>query len=295
MNPFIPLNVQFSIATEAHFHRFFGDFDGLLAEQIIGFDAKCFETFVNRFKHFQMRDDKLQTVDDVRELYDLFMESYKYDTLFLSKGEIPMNHPIYKTPGLPIIAETELIDAIRKIESTKMVTINEQSLIYHCLIHLRMKFLMAISEGFYIQYIKFAQANRKRDKVSPSTMKPSTKTMRDRQIRDQVGESVQGVFGNGPEIWKNMIKTMSPKKNNLRLPNFASSVGMTPIKMKAKASKGMVYQSMVPLIRLLSPEFPIMDSKMWSEKNGYDEESQYRSFYLSNRVKEFDPSGILIR
>jgi hypothetical protein len=284
-----------SVAMDRHFHRFFGDFDALLAEQVQKFTIQEFERFITTFQEYKLRDDTYQTADDVVQFFTLLTDTFKYDALFLSKEQFPNNHPIWTIPDLPIIGMTEFIDAIKHIENTKMVKINETSLIYHCLIHLRLKFLTAISVDFHNQFIKTTQGNSKRDKVSPSTMKPTTKTMRDRSIRDTVASQTQGAFGNGPEVWNALVKSLSPKKHSLRVPNFAKIVGTTPIRLLDQAKKGVVYESMIPLVKLLSPDFPIMDFKTWSEKNDDDKHSEYKSFYLSHRIKEFDPEGTLIR
>ena len=176
-----------------------------------------------------------------------------------------------------------------------MVKINKTSLIYHCLIHLRLKFLSAISPDFHNQFIKSTQGKSKRDKVSPTNMKHGTKTMRDRSIRDTIAKEMQGTFGNGPEVWNAIVKFISPKKHSLRVPNFSKIVGTTPIRLLKTAKKGVVYESMVPLVKLLSPDFPIMDFKTWYERNDDDKHSEYKSFYISHRIKEFDPESTLIR
>lgn len=289
------LRAQMAAAMDQHFHRFFGDFDALLAEQVQKFNIQEFKEFIDTFKQYQLRDDTYQTAEDVKQFFTILTDTFKYDALFLSKEEFPNNHPIWTIPDLPIIGMTEFIDAIKHIENTKMVKINETSLIYHCLIHLRLKFLTAISVDFHNQFIKTTQGKSKRDKVSPSTMKPSTKTMRDRSIRDTVASQVQGAFGNGPGVWNAMVKSLSPKKHSLRLPNFAKIVGTTPIQLLDQARKGAVYESMVPLVKLLSPDFPIMDFQTWCEMKDDDKHSEYKSFYLSQRFKDFDPDGTLIR
>ncbi len=284
-----------SEAMDKHLHRFFGDFDAVLAEQVQKFNFQEFERFITTFQEYKLRDDTYQTEDDVVKLFALFTDTFKYDALFLSKEEFPHNHPIWTIPDLPIIGMTEFRNAIKHIENTKMVRINETSLNYHCLLHLRLKFLTAISVDFHNQFIKSAQSSSKRDKGSPEIMKPGTKTMRDRSIRDTVANQVQGAFESEPEVWNAMVKFISPKKHSLRVPNFAKIVGTTPIRLLDQAKKGTVYESMVPLVKLLSPDFPIMDFKTWSEKNDDDKHSEYKSFYLSQRIKEFDPEGTLIR
>ena len=284
-----------TVVIERHFHRFFGAFDLLMAEQVRDFDIDKFEQFIEKYRHYGLSDDTYQTEEDVLQFFAIIADTFKYDALFLAKVLLPDNHPIWKIPGLPIIWEPEFIEAINHIEKTKMVKINKTSLIYHCLIHLRLKFLSAISPDFHNQFIKSTQGKSKRDKVSPTNMKHGTKTMRDRSIRDTIAKEMQGTFGNGPEVWNAMVKFISPKKHSLRVPNFSKIVGTTPIRLLKTAKKGVVYESMVPLVKLLSPDFPIMDFKTWSEKNDDDKHSEYKSFYLSQRIKEFDPEGSLIR
>lgn len=284
-----------AIAMDKHFHRFFGDFDALLAEQVNNLKIVEFERFIETFKQYQLRDEPYQTAEVVKQFFTLLTDTFKYDALFLSKEQFPNNHPIWIIPDLPIIGMTEFIDAIKHIEDTKMVQINETSLIYHCLIHLRLKFLSAISADFHNQFIKSTQDKSKRDKVSPTNMKPGTKTMRDRSIRDTVANQVQGAFGDGPAVWNAIVKFVTPKKQGLRVPNFSKIVGTTPIRLLETARKGIVYESMVPLVKLLSPDFPILNFDTWCEKNESDKISEYRSFYLNNRIKEFDPEGTLIR
>ena len=76
-------------------------------------------------------DDTYKNADDVVKFFALIADTFKYDALFPAKDQLPHNHPIWKIPNLPIIGMTKFIDAIKHIANTKMVKINETSLIYH--------------------------------------------------------------------------------------------------------------------------------------------------------------------
>ena len=77
-----------SVAMEKHLHRFFGNFDAVLAEQVQKFNFQEFERFITTFQEYKLRDDTYQTEDDVVKLFALFADTFKYDALFLSKEEI---------------------------------------------------------------------------------------------------------------------------------------------------------------------------------------------------------------
>ena len=177
-----------------------------------------------------------------------------------------------------------------------MVHVNRVSLIFHCLLHLRTKFLSTLSPNFYLQYINNTQAKSKRDRVSPEFMKSETATMADRSIRNSIEKEMQGVFGYGPAVWNAIIKVTSPKKNGLQLPNYAALTGTTPIQINKTAKKVTVYESMLPLIRLLSPDYPILTFDQWCEREENDPHlPTYRNQYLIRRIQMFDRSGILFK
>ncbi len=185
--------------SDAHFHRFYGDFKNLLKEQIQGFNQQTFQEFHSRFLSYQIINAPENTIEDLFTISRLWTDSYQYDALFLSKDQIPSDHPILKIQGLPIISENEFMAALENIEATNMVKLNRESLIFHCLLHLRTKFLSTLSPNFYLQFIKSTQAKSKRDRVSAEKMKSKTATMADRSIRENIEVEMQGVFGYGPQ------------------------------------------------------------------------------------------------
>jgi hypothetical protein len=290
------LQRQFQVATTAHNHRFLGDFNHLLDYQLRTFRIDEFKDFIDRFQRYQLKDDKNLNIEELRTFLKLLTDTFKYDALFLSKDQIPSDHPILKIQGLPIISENEFMAALENIEKTKMVRVNRVSLIFHCLLHLRTKFLSTLSPNFYLQYINNTQAKSKRDRVSPEFMKSETATMADRSIRENIEVEMQGVFGYGPSVWNDIIKVTSPKKNGLQLPNYAALIGTRPIQINKTAKKVTVYESMLPLIRLLSPDYPILTFDQWCEREENDPHlATYRNQYLIRRVLMFDRSGILFK
>jgi hypothetical protein len=127
-------------------------------------------------------------------------------------------------------------------------------------------------------------------------MKSKTATMADRSIRENIEVEMQGVFGYGPSVWNDIIKVTSPKKNGLQLPNYAALIGTRPIQINKTAKKVTVYESMLPLIRLLSPDYPILTFDQWCERGENDPHlATYRNQYLIRRVLMFDRSGILFK
>ncbi len=60
-----------AVAMDKHFHRFFGDFDALLAEQVQKFNIQEFERFITTFQEYKLRDDTYQTADDVVQFFTL--------------------------------------------------------------------------------------------------------------------------------------------------------------------------------------------------------------------------------
>jgi hypothetical protein len=284
---------QFLLQMTNHNHRFVDDFNNLMSEQLRNFQPAEFDSFLKRFQTYQIRDDKNMEIDELRIFSTLMSETFKYDTLFLSKDQIPSDHPILKVPNLSIISEKEFTEALEHIETTNMVRVNRKSLLIHCLLHLRTKFLSTLSPNFYLQYIKGTQSKSKRDRNSPEKMKPTTATMADRSIRKSLEDEMQGVFGYGSSLWNSLIKVTSPKKKALQLPNYAIITGTTPIQINKSAKKEIVYASMVPLIRLLSPDYPIMTFEQWCISTDDDDLSTYRKQYLNKRVKLFDRLGIL--
>lgn len=282
--------------SDAHFHRFYGDFKNLLKEQIQGFNQQTFQEFRSRFLSYQIINAPENTIEDLFTISRLWTDSYQYDALFLCKDYVTNDHPILKIQGLPIISENEFMAALENIETTKMVRVNRVSLIFHCLLHLRTKFLSTLSPNFYLQYINNTQAKSKRDRVSPEFMKSETATMADRSIRNSIENEMQGVFGYGPSVWNDIIKVTSPKKNGLQLPNYAALIGTRPIQINKTAKKVTVYESMLPLIRLLSPDYPILTFDQWCEREENDPHlATYRNQYLIRRVLMFDRSGILFK
>jgi hypothetical protein len=282
--------------SDAHFHRFYGDFKNLLKEQIQGFNQQTFQEFHSRFLSYQIINAPENTIEDLFTISRLWTDSYQYDALFLCKDYVTNDHPILKIQGLPIISENEFMAALENIETTKMVRVNRVSLIFHCLLHLRTKFLSTLSPNFYLQYINNTQAKSKRDRVSPEFMKSETATMADRSIRNSIENELQGVFGYGPSVWNDIIKVTSPKKNGLQLPNYAALIGTRPIQINKTAKKVTVYESMLPLIRLLSPDYPILTFDQWCEREENDPHlATYRNQYLIRRVLMFDRSGILFK
>lgn len=73
-----------AIAMDKHFHRFFGDFDALLAEQVNNLKIVEFERFIETFKQYQLRDEHYQTAEVVKQFFTLLTDTFKYDALFLS-------------------------------------------------------------------------------------------------------------------------------------------------------------------------------------------------------------------
>lgn len=290
------LQRQFQVASTTHNHRFLGDFNHLLDNQLRTFRIEEFQDFVYRFQHYQIKDDKNLNIEELRTLLKLLTDTFKYDALFLCKDKIPSDHPILKIQGLPIISENEFTAVLENIEATKMVKVNRASLILHCLMHLRTKFLSTLSPNFYLQYIKNTQAKSKRERLSPEFMKSETATMADRLIRTSIEEEMQGVFGHGPVVWNAIIKVISPKKNGLQLPNYAALTGTTPIQINKTAKKVTVYESMLPLIRLLSPNYSILTFDQWCERGKNDPHlPTYRNQYLIRRIQLFDRTGILFK
>ena len=146
------LQRQFQVATTAHNHRFLGDFNHLLDYQLRTFRIDEFKDFKDRFQRYQIKDDKNLNIEELRTFLKLLTDTFKYDALFLCKDQIPSDHPILKIQGLPIISENEFMAALENIEATKMVHVNRVSLIFHCLLHLRTKFLSTLSPNFYLQW-----------------------------------------------------------------------------------------------------------------------------------------------
>ncbi|MDA0197022.1 MAG: hypothetical protein O2951_18625 [Bacteroidetes bacterium] len=282
--------------SEAHFQRFYGDSDNLLKEQIQEFNQQTFQEFHSRFLSYQIINAPENTIEDLFTISRLWTDSYRYDALFLCKDYVTNDHPILSAIDFPFISKKDLYASFGNIEATNMVKLNRESLISHCLLHLRTKFLSTLSPNFYLQYINNTQAKSKRDRVSPEFMKSETATMADRSIRNSIEKKMQGVFGYGPAVWNAIIKVTSPKKNGLQLPNYAALTGTTPIQINKTAKKVTVYESMLPLIRLLSPDYPILTFDQWCEREENDPHlPTYRNQYLIRRIQMFDRSGILFK
>ena len=290
------LRRQFQVATTMHNHRFSGDFNNLLDNQLRTFKIEEFKDFLDRFQRYQLKDDKNLNIEELRTFLSLLAETFKYDALFLCKDYVTNDHPILSAIDFPFISKKDLRACFENIEATNMVKLNRASLIFHCLLHLRTKFLSTLSPNFYLQFIKSTQAKSKRDRVSPEKMKSKTATMADRSIRENIEVEMQGVFGYGPSVWNDIIKVTSPKKNGLQLPNYAALIGTRPIQINKTAKKVTVYESMLPLIRLLSPDYPILTFDQWCEREENDPHlPTYRNQYLIRRVLMFDRSGILFK
>ena len=279
------------VMDEAHNHFFFNDFDSVLELQIEKFNFDKFQNFINEFRDYKINDGKNQNAEEFQLLRRLITTYQNYDTLFFCKDYVPSNHPIYQVDGLPFISKIELLDSINQLEKTGWVLINKQALMVYVLLHLKLKFLDALIPGFVNQFVKNIQSNSKRDKVSPNNVKPNTKTAMARKIRDEISADMQGQFGMGSEVWKQMVKTFTNSKDSMRIPYQNEK---PPIQIKKGAKKGDCYESMVPMIRLLSPEFKIMSFKEWCDKNDDDDRGVYQTQYLNKRVKAFDGNKNLI-
>jgi len=203
---------------DAHNHFFFNDFDSVLELQIEKFNFDKFQNFINEFRDYKIKDGKNQNTEEFQLLRRLITTYQNYDALFFCKDYVPSNHPIYRVDGLPIISKIELLDSINQLEKTGWVLINKQALMGYILLHLKLKFFDALIPGFVNQFVKNIQSNSKRDKVSPKNVKPKTKTAMAREIRDEIAADMQGQFGMGAEVWKQMVKTFTNSKDSMRIP-----------------------------------------------------------------------------
>ena len=287
-------NIQdFQSLDLAHNLTFINDFKGVLKQQIKHFNADDYRKFKSDFEQYEILDSTAITEKDVLELSELLTRTYKYDALFLCRGEVPSNHSIFQEIECPFFSVTDLKDAIQTIEATEMVNIDERSLLAHCLLHMKGKFLKALAPNFYNQWVKFNQSKSKRIKISKGSEPVGSKTYMDKWILSV--SDVDDIMGSNNVFLREQVRLSSTKKESLQLPKFSEVLNITPIVLQPKSKKEVVYESMVPLIRILSPGFSIMTFEQWCESNDDDDHESYLREYLSNRVRQFDQHQVLMK
>ncbi|MGB1094010.1 MAG: hypothetical protein ACPG0L_04855 [Bacteroidia bacterium] len=287
-------NIQdFQSLDLAHNLTFIKDFKGMLKQQIKHFKADDYRKFKKDFERYVILDSKAITEKDVIELSDLLTRTYKYDALFLCKGEVQSDHPIFQEIEYPFFSMSDLIDAIQNIEATNMVEINMPSLIAHCLLHMKGEFLKALAPNFYNQWVKFNQSKSKRINISKGSEPVDSKTYTDKWIFSVY--DAEDVMGANNMLLKEQVRLNSTRKQSLQLPKFSEILNTTPIGLRPKSKKKVVYESMVSLIRILSPSFSIMTFEQWCESNDDDDHESYLREYLSKRVRQFDQHQVLMK
>jgi len=287
-------NIQdFQSLDLAHNLTFINDFKGVLKQQIKHFNVDDFRKFKSDFEQYEILDSTAITEKDVIELSELLTRTYKYDALFLCRGEVPSNHSIFQEIKCPFFSMTDLKDAIQTIEATEMVNIDERSLLAHCLLHMKGKFLKALAPNFYNQWVKFNQSKSKRIKISKGSEPVGSKTYMDKWILSV--SDVDDIMGSNNVFLREQVRLSSTKKESLQLPKFSEVLNITPIVLQPKSKKQVVYESMVPLIRILSPGFSIMTFEQWCESNDDDDHESYVREYLSKRVRQFDEHQVLMK
>ena len=287
-------NIQdFQSLDLAHNLTFINDFKGVLKQQIKHFNADDYRRFKSDFEQYEILDSTAITEKDVLELSELLTRTYKYDALFMSKGEVPSNHSIFQEIECPFFSMTDLKDAIQTIEATEMVNIDECSLLAHCLLHMKGKFLKSLAPNFYNQWVKFNQSKSKRIKISKGSEPVDSKTYMDKWILSV--SDVDDIMGSNNVFLREQVRLSSTKKESLQLPKFSEILNTTPIVLQPKSKNKVVDESMVPLIRILSPGFSIMTFEQWCESNDDDNHESYLREYLSKRVRQFDQHQVLMK
>ena len=277
----------------AHNLTFINDFEGLLKQQIKAFNPDDFRKFIGDFQQYEILDSKAITENDVIKLSDLLTRTYRYDALFLCKGEVISDHPILQEIKYPFFSISDLLSAFHVIEVTGMVDINRRSLIAHCLLHMKGKFLKALAPNFYNQWVRFNQNKSRRIGVSSGSEPTDSKTYIDKWILSV--SDVDETMGVNSMLLREQIRLHSTKKQSLQLPKFSDLLNTTPIVLRPKSKKKVVYESMVPLIRILSPRFSIMTFDQWCESTDDDDHEIYLQQYLNKRVRQFDQHQVLMK
>ena len=89
-----------------HNLTFINDFKGVLKQQIKHFNADEYRKFKSDFEQYEILDSTAITEKDVIELSELLTRTYKYDALFLCRGEVPSNHAIFQVIECPFFSMT---------------------------------------------------------------------------------------------------------------------------------------------------------------------------------------------